>query len=55
MDINELLYKGVKIMKYLRAIAVLVFFPYFALRNRKNSSKMITKADIISMNQNDAA
>lgn len=42
-------------MKYLKAIAVLVFFSYFALRNRKNSSKIITKADIISINKSNAA
>ncbi len=29
-------------MKLLKALTVLVFFPYFAMKNRKNESKTIT-------------
>lgn len=42
-------------MKYLRALTVLIFFPYFTLRNRRNKSQMITKADIKKFSFPDAA
>ncbi len=42
-------------MKIFRALTVLIFFPYFALRNRRNTSTIITKADIKKFDFKDAA